>query len=85
MSQPYCLRYGHNKAIPYCNRYGSDSRHPRPGIFPYSHKEIADRAGHRSVVTVLDRYGHLLPGTEDKVNDARDAMHLTARSGEARS
>jgi hypothetical protein len=26
------------------------------------------------VVTVLDRYGHLLPGHEDKVNDALDAM-----------
>jgi hypothetical protein len=27
-----------------------------------------------SVVTVLDRYGHLLPGSEDKVNTALDAM-----------
>jgi hypothetical protein len=26
------------------------------------------------VVTVLDRYGHLLPGSEDRVNDALDAM-----------
>ena len=25
-------------------------------------------------VTVLDRYGHLLPGTEDRVNDALDRM-----------
>ncbi|HEV3131893.1 MAG TPA: hypothetical protein VGY51_08025 [Acidimicrobiales bacterium] len=32
------------------------------------------RAGHSSVVTVLDRYGHLFPGSEDKVNDALDAM-----------
>lgn len=39
-----------------------------------SPKEIATRAGHSSVVTVLDRYGHLLPGHEDKVNDALDAM-----------
>ncbi len=36
--------------------------------------EIAARAGHTSVVTVLDRYGHLLPGSEDKVTDALDAL-----------
>jgi integrase len=39
-----------------------------------SPREIAARAGHSSVVTVLDRYGHLLPGSEDKVNDALDAV-----------
>ena len=39
-----------------------------------SPKEVAVRAGHSSVATVLDRYGHLLPGTEDAVNDALDAM-----------
>jgi integrase len=39
-----------------------------------SPKEIAVRAGHTSVSTVLDRYGHLLPGHEDKVNDALDVM-----------
>ena len=44
-----------------------------------SPKEIATRAGHTSVVTVLDRYGHLLPGHEDKVNDALDAMARDAR------
>jgi integrase len=37
-------------------------------------REIATRAGHTSVVTVLDRYGHLLPGVEDRVNDALDAL-----------
>lgn len=37
-------------------------------------KEIAVRAGHSSVVTVLDRYGHLLPGSEERVNDALDAL-----------
>jgi integrase len=36
--------------------------------------EIARRAGHTSVVTVLDRYGHLLPGSEDKVTAALDEM-----------
>lgn len=36
--------------------------------------EIAARAGHSSVVTVLDRYGHLLPGSEERVNAALDAL-----------
>lgn len=39
-----------------------------------SPKEIARRAGHASVVTVLDRYGHLLPGEEDRVTEALDLM-----------
>jgi integrase len=43
-----------------------------------SPKEIAVRAGHSSVVTVLDRYGHLLPGTEDRVTDALDLMASAA-------
>ncbi len=45
-----------------------------------SPKEVAARAGHASVVTVLDRYGHLLPGHEDKVNDALDAIAEAASS-----
>ena len=32
------------------------------------------RAGRSSVVTVLDRYGHLLPGSEEKVTDALDQL-----------
>jgi integrase len=40
--------------------------------------EIATRAGHSSVVTVLDRYGHLLPGSEERVNTALDALAATA-------
>ena len=36
--------------------------------------EIAARAGHTSVVTVLDRYGHLLPGSEDRLNAALDEI-----------
>ena len=40
--------------------------------------EIAARAGHTSVVTVLDRYGHLLPGSEDRVTDALDGLARTA-------
>jgi integrase len=37
-------------------------------------KEIATRAGHSSVQTVLDRYEHLLPGSEDRLNNALDAL-----------
>ena len=40
--------------------------------------DIARRAGHSSVSVVLDHYGHLLPGTEDKVTDALDQLALTA-------
>jgi integrase len=39
-----------------------------------SAKEIATRAGHTSVSVVLDRYGHLLPGTEERVTDALDTF-----------
>ena len=42
--------------------------------------EVASRAGHTSVVTVLDRYGHLLPKPTDDVTDALDAMARTAAS-----
>ena len=44
-----------------------------------SPKEIATWAGHTSVVTVLDRYGHLLPGQEDRVTDALDVMFSEAQ------
>jgi integrase len=43
-----------------------------------SPKEVAARAGHTSVVTVLDRYGHLLPGSEERLNDALDALACEA-------
>ena len=39
-----------------------------------SPNEVAARAGHRSVVTVLDRYGHLLPERRDEVTDELDRM-----------
>lgn len=42
-------------------------------------KEIAARAGHRSVVTVLDRYGHLFDHSEDAVTDALDAAISKAK------
>ncbi len=50
-----------------------------------SPREIATRAGHSSVVTVLDRYGHLLPGGEERVNDALEAMGRSASSDATRS
>ena len=40
-------------------------------------KAVATWAGHSSVSTVFDRYGHLMPGTEDPVMDALDAMDST--------
>jgi integrase len=46
-----------------------------------SPKEIATRAGHASVVTVLDRYGHLYPGAEDRLTAALDAIAATAKQG----
>lgn len=39
-----------------------------------SPKQIATWAGHTSVAVVLDRYGHLLPGHEDSVLAALDAL-----------
>lgn len=46
-----------------------------------SPKEIAVRAGHTSVVTVLDRYGHLLPTTATDVTDRLEEMARSARPG----
>jgi integrase len=36
--------------------------------------EVARRAGHSSVVTVLNRYGHLLPADEDRIGDALEKL-----------
>jgi integrase len=49
-----------------------------------SPNEVAARAGHTSTVTVLDRYGHLLPGAGERVTDALDTMARAAhRAGDA--
>jgi integrase len=45
-----------------------------------SPNECAQRAGHRSVVTILDRYGHLFPAQADRVNDALDDLYRKART-----
>jgi integrase len=47
------------------------SGHPHSGASP---REIAIRAGHSSVSVVLDRYGHLLPGSENRVDDELDRL-----------
>lgn len=47
-------------------------------------REIATRAGHTSVVTVLDRYGHLFPEAEERVNHALDQLAASA-GGAARA
>jgi len=43
-------------------------------------KEVASRAGHSSVSFALDRYGHLFPGSEQKLNDALDALADESRA-----
>jgi hypothetical protein len=49
-----------------------------------SPKENRDAArGHTSVSVVLDRYGHLLSGTEERVNDALDLMADDATAAQA--
>ena len=42
--------------------------------------EVARRAGHTSVVTVLDRYGHLLPRDDDPLTDALDELAAGAKT-----
>jgi len=40
--------------------------------------EIAARAGHRTQ-TIMDRYRHILPRTEDRVNERLEAIYREAR------
>jgi len=40
--------------------------------------EVKTRAGVTQVHFIFDRYGHLFPGSEDRVNDALDALAATA-------
>jgi integrase len=49
-----------------------------------SAREVATRAGHTSTSVVLDRYGHLLPGTGEAVTDALERMADDARNATAR-
>jgi len=45
--------------------------------------EVKTRAGVTSVAFILDRYGHLFPGSEDRVNDALDALAASAMAATA--
>ena len=56
------------RSTSFCQLMIEKSASPRP-----SGKEVAARAGHTSVSFTLDRYGHLLPGSEQRLNDALDA------------
>ena len=59
-------------------RYRAPGGHYRSRTFPTaagaSVKDIAVRAGHASVASVLDRYGHLLPDADAQLRDRLDAM-----------
>jgi integrase len=43
-----------------------------------SPKAIASRAGHTSVKTVLDTYGHLLPEADERLRDRLDTLFATS-------
>lgn len=43
-------------------------------------KAIQERLGRKSITMTLDRYGHLLPGLGDALDDALDTAHLAAAS-----
>lgn len=74
--QPATVRAGVAPLRPHDLRHTAVALWIAAGASP---KEVAARAGHTSVVTVLDRYGHLLPGTEERVTDALEAMARGAR------
>jgi integrase len=88
--QPACVRAGvgamvegEDKKRHYVGLRIHDLRHTAVALWiaaGASPKEVAARAGHTSVVTVLDRYGHLLPGSEEAVTDALDAMFEAAKT-----
>lgn len=46
--------------------------------------EIARRAGHSSVAVVLDRYGHLLAGTEEAVDAKLEDLARAGREAASR-
>jgi integrase len=85
---PACVKAGLGEMVKVddkCDRYDGlrihDLRHTAVALWiaaGASPREIATRAGHTSVSVVLDRYGHLLPGLEDRVTDALDEMARAA-------
>lgn len=42
--------------------------------------EVARRAGHSSTVVVLDRYGHVMPGDDDRLTDTLDRLGSSVTS-----
>jgi integrase len=62
-------------------RHNHDLRHTAVSFWiagGASVKEIAVRAGHASVATVLDRYGHLLPDSDTTLRERLENMFTTA-------
>jgi hypothetical protein len=49
-----------------------------------SPKEVAARAGHTSVVTVPDRYGHLYEDADERLTERLDAVYVVAAAGPRR-
>jgi integrase len=42
-------------------------------------KEIQERLGHSSITITMDRYGHLMPGLDERLTDALDAAYTAAQ------
>ena len=73
---------GEDKKLRYERLRIHDLRHTALAVWiaaGASPTEVAARAVHTSVVTVLDRYGHLLPGSQEAVTDALDVMFEAVR------
>jgi integrase len=75
--RPAVAAAGLEVITPHAMRHTAVSLWLAAGIDP---KAIAAWAGHRSVVTVLDRYGHLQPDHADQFLARLDAMIATANS-----
>ena len=43
------------------------------------------RMGHSSIVTTLDRYGHLFPALDEQIAEGLDAAWRSARANSART
>ena len=90
--QPACVEAGFGEMVDADTKTGRSCEGLRPHDLRHtavalwiaggaSPKEIAARAGHTSVSTVLDRYGHLGSGSEKALNDA---LYKMARRASAK-
>jgi integrase len=75
--QPACKRAGLEGLVMHELRHSAVAAWIESGAEP---KEIAARAGHRSVVTILDQYGHRFPSQAQRVNDNIDRLYREARA-----